>query len=376
MSSSCFMSPSNRKKSLCVLFVTPLPSFSLQATVTTTNWPRQNRTCQPQARNGRFSHDIRRTSFIRYLGKNRQGADEPYHKTGGFSAADECQNTTFSNEEGKPSKTRSRQPPSMLSTDPGPNKTRRSSSSLPSNATAKKFEFPDLDHWPWCYEIDNPMMMERDKKDRKYPPGKLPFALELDFVLNHPIADAIIALLVSLNCLIFALQTIDVAPALHDAFFAYEKNLTILFVMEYFGRWYGKGLSPRYLFSRGMLVDFIAVAPYGFAAVSDQTEALFVRILRLSRILRIQRVVMDTDRSAEMMGSLSNLQVRLASVGLSLFSLLYVSAGLFYQVEKDVNPNVLNFFDAFYYSTITLFTVGFGDVTALTSWGRTSKLKR
>lgn len=219
------------------------------------------------------------------------------------------------------------------------------------------------------------MMMERDKKDRKYPPGKLPFALELDFVLNHPIADAIIALLVSLNCLIFALQTIDVAPALHNAFFAYEKNLTILFVMEYFGRWYGKGLSPRYLFSRGMLVDFIAVAPYGFAAVSDQTEAaLFVRILRLSRILRIQRVVMDTDRSAEMMGSLSNLQVRLASVGLSLFSLLYVSAGLFYQAEKDVNPNVLNFFDAFYYSTITLFTVGFGDVTALTSWGRTSKL--
>lgn len=206
-----------------------------------------------------------------------------------------------------------------------------------------------------------------------YPSGKLPFSLELDFVLNHPLADLIISILVSLNCLIFALLTIDVGPSLHEAFQSYEQNLSILFVLEYFGRWYGKGLSPRYLLSRGMIIDFIAIAPFGFTSiVTDQSEGLFVRILRLSRILRIQRVVMDTDRSVEIMESMSNVQVRLASIGLSVFSLLYVSAGLFYVVEKDVNPTVLNFFDAFYYSTITLFTVGFGDVTPLTSWGRIS----
>lgn len=209
--------------------------------------------------------------------------------------------------------------------------------------------------------------------EKGFPAGKLPFAVELDFVLNHPIADAVIAALVSLNCLIFAFQTINVSPALHRVFASYEQNLSILFLIEYFGRWYGKGLSPRYLWTRGMIVDFLAVAPVGFA-VTDQSEALFVRILRLSRILRIQRVVMDTDRSAEVMGSMTNVQVRLASIGLSLFSLIYVSAGLFFQVEKDVNPNVLNFFDAFYFSTITVFTVGFGDVTPLTSFGRASKL--
>lgn len=212
-------------------------------------------------------------------------------------------------------------------------------------------------------------------QDAKYPPGKLPFALELDFVLNHPVADGLIAALVVLNCLVFALQTIDVGPALHQAFVSYEKNLSVFFLLEYFSRWYGKGLSPRFLLSRGMLIDFIAVAPLGFT-VTDQSEALFVRILRLSRILRIQRVVMDTDRSAEVMGSMTNIQISLARIGLSVFSLLYVSAGLFFQVEKDINPNVLNFFDALYFSTITLFTVGFGDVTPLTSWGRLSKFAR
>lgn len=207
--------------------------------------------------------------------------------------------------------------------------------------------------------------------DCKFPPGKLPFALELDYVLNHPIADAAIAALVTLNCLLFTLQTIDVGPRLHDTFVSYEQNISIMALVEYVGRWYGKGLSPRFLLTRGMIIDFIAVSPFAFA-YGDESEALYVRILRLSRILRIQRVVMDTDRSAEVMGALTKLQIRLASIGLSLFSLLYVSAGLFYQVEKDVNPNVLNFFDAFYFSTITLFTVGFGDVTPFTSWGRAS----
>lgn len=194
-------------------------------------------------------------------------------------------------------------------------------------------------------------------------------------MLNHPITEAVIALLVMLNCLAFALQSIDVGPVWHLAFESYEQNVTIVFLIEYFGRWYGKGLSPRFLLTRGMIIDFITVAPIGFA-VTDQTEALFVRILRLTRIVRLQRVVMDSERSTEMMDGMTGVQVRLASVGLSLFSLLYVSAGLFFQVEKDVNPAILNFFDAFYFSTITLFTVGFGDVTPLTSMGRISMCVR
>lgn len=205
-----------------------------------------------------------------------------------------------------------------------------------------------------------------------FPPGRLPLSVELDFVINHPVTEAVVALLVILNCLAFALQTLDVGPMLQEAFRSYENNVTIAFLMEFFARWYGKGLSPRYLLTRGMIVDFIAVAPIGFTFV-DQSEVIFVRILRLSRILRLQRIIMDTEASRGFMERMTNAQARLANVGLSLFSLLYVSAGLFYQVEKDVNPGVLNFFDAFYFSTITLFTVGFGDVAPVTGWGRLGK---
>lgn len=205
-----------------------------------------------------------------------------------------------------------------------------------------------------------------------FPPGRLPLAVELDYVLNHPVTDGIISFLVILNCLAFALQTIDVGPVLHQVFINYEHGVSALFAIEYFGRWYGKGLSRRFLLTRSMIIDFIAVSPTGFA-VTDQSEALFVRLLRLSRIFRLQRMVMDSESSKDMMESMTNIQIRLANIGLSLFNLLYVSAGLFYQAEKDVNPAIRNFFDAFYFSSITLFTVGFGDVTPLTSLGRISK---
>lgn len=234
---------------------------------------------------------------------------------------------------------------------------------LKENAKQPRASTPDPDRQVWSAGEKPPI-------NYLFPPGKFPFALEIDFVLNHPIADAIIAVLVGLNCLAFALQTVDVGPALHQAFQSYESNLSIVFLIEYFGRWYGKGLSPRYLLTRGMILDFIAVSPIGFA-VTDQSEALFVRILRLSRILRIQRMMMDTEGGKGVMDGMTNIQIRLAGIGLSLFSLLYVSAGLFFQVEKDVNPAVQNFFDAFYFSTTTLFTVGFGDVTPLTSLGKT-----
>lgn len=205
----------------------------------------------------------------------------------------------------------------------------------------------------------------------KYPAGKLPLALELNFLLNHPATESFITFLVIVNCFAFALQTIDVGPLLHQAFRGYENNVSILFLTEYLARWYAKGLSPRFLLTRRMIIDFLAVAPIGFA-VADQSEALFVRLLRLTRIFRLERIVMDSESREGMMKGMTNVQLQLASIGLSLFSLLYVSAGLFYQAEKDINPEVRTFFDAFYYSTITLFTVGFGDVTPLTSWGRIS----
>jgi voltage-gated potassium channel len=55
----------------------------------------------------------------------------------------------------------------------------------------------------------------------------------------------------------------------------------------------------------------------------------------------------------------------------TLFAIIFVYSGLIYQVEHQVNPeNFRTFLDAFYFSVVTMTTVGFGDITPISETGR------
>ena len=197
----------------------------------------------------------------------------------------------------------------------------------------------------------------------------LPLSRELDFLLNHPVAEVIITCLVVLGAVGFALDTVDLgSQELNQLPRFFENAIASLFTAEYILRWYSKNLSIPFLFTRAMLVDLFAVLPFIFNVAVPSVDSGVVRLLRLIRILRLQRILSEEWRDA--LGDMTQAQLRIANVALTVFSILYVSAGLFYNAEVDVNPQIITFFDAYYFSTITLFTVGFGDVVPLTSAGR------
>lgn len=83
-----------------------------------------------------------------------------------------------------------------------------------------------------------------------------------------------------------------------------------------------------------MLVDLVAIVPL-FLNFADGNSS-FVRLLRLSRIFRLQRLMSEEWR--DLMGDMTETQIRLANVALSIFSIIYMSAGFFYFAEVNVNP--------------------------------------
>nr|WP_281291151.1 potassium channel family protein [Hyella patelloides] len=98
----------------------------------------------------------------------------------------------------------------------------------------------------------------------------------------------------------------------------------------------------------------------------------FIRIFRWFRILRIIRF---WELEKKYLGVKAGENIVFIRVFLTLFSIIFIYAGLIYQMEHHVNGDGLkNFFDAFYFVVVTMTTVGYGDVTPLSQPGRVMTL--
>ncbi|MGK7939226.1 MAG: ion channel, partial [Crocosphaera sp.] len=94
----------------------------------------------------------------------------------------------------------------------------------------------------------------------------------------------------------------------------------------------------------------------------------YIRILRWFRVLRFLRLI---NFETSLFRIKSEDSIILVRIFLILFSLVFIYSGAIYQVEHHSNPEVFKtFFDALYFSVVTMTTVGFGDVIPLSEAGR------
>ncbi|MEM9772373.1 MAG: ion transporter [Cyanobacteria bacterium P01_D01_bin.73] len=162
----------------------------------------------------------------------------------------------------------------------------------------------------------------------------------------------------------FVATTFDIDPAIAQSLHRFDLCLSVLFIVEYCLRWWSASNRWRYPFQIYSLIDLVAVVPM----VLGGWDILYVRLLRSFRILLLLRFF-DRRRVLSRL-SLADSQV-LGRIILTLLCLLFIAAGLIYNVEHNTpNSAIHNFLDAFYFAVVTMTTVGFGDITPLSNAGR------
>jgi voltage-gated potassium channel len=142
---------------------------------------------------------------------------------------------------------------------------------------------------------------------------------------------------------------------------AAELAMTGLFVLEFSSRFLAARSRRGYL--RGHWIDVIALGP--------PIRAL--RVLRLLRLLRLVRAFAGLYRAGLHLHGLAR-HKGFAWLLLAWLGVMVVCSAWLYVAEHGVNKAVDNPFDALWWGVVTLTTVGYGDVTPVTTEGRVAAM--
>lgn len=123
----------------------------------------------------------------------------------------------------------------------------------------------------------------------------------------------------------------------------------------------------RYPFSPMAIIDLVSILP-SFIIINKGFRLL--RLLRMARALRVFRVfrALRYSKSFEIIISvIKNSKDSLIAVCVLAAAYILISALVVFNVEPD---SFNNFFEAIYWATVSLTTVGYGDIYPITSVGR------
>jgi len=121
----------------------------------------------------------------------------------------------------------------------------------------------------------------------------------------------------------------------------------------------------RFVFSLMSIIDLLAILPY-------YRPLRILRILMLFRLFKLFRYA----NSIKQLGDVF-FEKRFEFFTLSIILMMAIVFGstiIFIFEGANVNPNIHSFFDTIYWSVITISTVGYGDISPVTTEGRVATL--